>query len=96
MIVLSPFRLLNLLFNLYYLILFVRVFGSWIPPTHGSTPWAKILGVSYALTEPLLRPLRRVLHPYQRRLPVDFSPLMLFFALMVLEGILTRMFLVRL
>jgi len=88
-------QLLNLLFKAYYIIVLVHVFGSWIPPTHAGTPWAKVLALAYALTQPVLRPIRRVLHPYQRSLPFDFSPLVLLIALMLLQGILVQLLFMR-
>ncbi len=76
------------IFQIYYAILILHVVGSWFPPSTPYTPWAKILGLAHALTEPLLGPIRRALHPYQRQIPVDFSPLILIVLLSVVERVL--------
>jgi YggT family protein len=49
---------------------------------------AKIAPPIYALTEPLLRPIRRALAPYQRNMPLDFSPLVLFMLIGLVQSIL--------
>jgi YggT family protein len=88
---LSPFRLVDLAFDLYFVILVIRVIGSWAPPGPGQTTWAKVLGVCYALTEPLLAPIRRALQPVQGRSGFDFSPVILLLILSVVRAILFRL-----
>lgn len=70
--------MLSLLIDAYSLILFVAVICSWIQlaPDH---PVARL---SRALTEPVLAPMRRVL-PSAGGL--DFSPMLLLFALRLLK-----------
>ena len=46
----------------------------------------------YAITEPLLFPIRRWLAPYQRNSPVDFSIAILMVAVMVAWNLLVRVF----
>ena len=76
------------IFLVYYGILLVRVIGSYFPPEGRDSAWGKLLSLCYALTEPVLRPLRRALHPYQRQLPLDFSPLALIILMSVAERLL--------
>ena len=90
MINLDLYGLIHLAFRAYWLVVLVRVIGSWVPPGNPSSPWARILGLAYALTEPLLAPLRRALAPYQRSTNFDFSPLLLLVALQIVESILLR------
>ena len=71
---LSP-RLVHTIFFAYYLILLARVIFSWLPVSARSPLLLRLRGFTYDATEPLLRPIRRVLAPYQRQAPVDFSPL---------------------
>ena len=80
-----------LLFNLYYLVILVRVVLSWIRlPTYH--PFMRTVGPTvYALTEPLLKPIRKALQPYQGGSPMDFSPLLLWVGLSVLEALLMGM-----
>ncbi len=62
-------------FNAFYLLLLVRVVLSFLrlPPWH----WAsRTLGAwSEAVTEPVMKPIRKLLDPYQRGMGLDFSPL---------------------
>ena len=81
-------HLIRILFEAYYLVLLLRVIASFFPPPARHSPWARLLGFAWVLTEPLLRPIRGVLHPYQRSTPLDFSPLVLMVLLSVVERIL--------
>ena len=66
--------------DLYSLIVFGAVIISWVRLPPGNP----IAGVLYAMTEPLLAPIRRVL-PAMGGL--DFSPMVLLIAVRVLRGI---------
>lgn len=80
----------HVLFLVYYVILFARVILSWLnlPPYH---PFRRRFGpVLMALTEPLLRPVRRLLHRYQSASPLDFSPLVLYLLLWAAEHLIVR------
>jgi uncharacterized protein YggT (Ycf19 family) len=87
----SATYLVRWLFDLYVLVLLVRVVLSWLrlPPWH----WAmRTVGAfCYALTEPLLAPLRGWLAPYQRGTGLDFSPLLLYALLAVARALLERL-----
>ncbi len=85
-------RLLDLAFDVYFIIILIRVIGSWIPPRPGQTGWVAVYGWCYALTEPLLRPVRRLLLPLTGQTGVDLSPL----ALWLLLEVVRRMILPRL
>jgi uncharacterized protein YggT (Ycf19 family) len=67
-------------------VVFARVVMSWFPLDPNSI-WATIQDVLVTLTEPVLGPLRRVL-PRPGGLPIDLSPLVVFFVIIVLRGIL--------
>jgi YggT family protein len=80
----------QLLFRVYYVILFARVILSWLnlPPYH---PFRRRFGPFLILvTEPLLRPVRRLLHRYQSASPLDFSPLVLYLLLYAAEHLIVR------
>lgn len=82
---------LTWLINIYSIVLIVRVIFSWIrlPSTH---PIMRTVGpVIYGLTEPLLKPIRSWLAPYQRNSPLDFSVLILWLALQVIVSLLRRL-----
>jgi YggT family protein len=84
------FRLINLAFQVYALIILVRVIGSWLPPRYGQTAWATVYGFCYTLTEPLLRPIRSALDPLTGRTGFDFSPLVLWVLLEIVRQVLLR------
>ena len=64
--------------------LLIRVFGSWFPRVAASR-W---LRWSYGATEWMLRPLRRVIPTLGM---VDITPIVAYFALQLVEGLLTRL-----
>ncbi len=83
--------LVFLIFRMYYLVLFARIIFSWLrlPSNH---PVMRTVGpVIYGLTEPLLRPIRNALRPYQGSMPLDFSPLLLYLGLEMIRALLVRM-----
>ena len=41
----------------------------------------------YAVTEPVLAPIRRALRPYLRNAPIDISPLILFMLISVIQQV---------
>ena len=50
------------LVNLYLLAMFARIILSWFPLSPG-TVFASVYGFLYAITEPVLGPVRRILPP---------------------------------
>lgn len=77
--------------NLYWYIILASVIMSWLVAfgvinTYNSTV-RTIMDVIYRLTEPALRPLRRVLPDFGS---VDLSPIALWLIIYFLMGVLTR------
>jgi YggT family protein len=71
--------------TLYYIILLVRIILSWVPSL--PDPVQPLARGVYAVTDPLLIPLRRMIPPLQMGgLGLDLSPLLLFFGIFVLQG----------
>jgi YggT family protein len=80
--------ILRLLLTLYWVILLIRILGSWIriPP---SGPVATIFRVAYDLTEPVLRPLRNILPPIRMgMMALDLSPIIVFIVIGILQSYL--------
>jgi len=79
--------------RLYELVLLIRVVLSWLrlPPYH--PVMRRVAPAIYAVTEPLLAPIRRWLAPYQRNFPLDFSVLILYFAIEIVRRLLPRLML---
>ena len=86
------FRIIRSLVEAVELLVIVRAIGSWIPASGGT--WGKIYGYIYALTEPFLAPIRKLLSkiPFFAATPVDFSPVVLFFILGLVRNIITNIF----
>jgi len=74
-------QLLNLLFELYGLALFVRILFEWVHVPYHS----RVMRWLWKLTEPVLAPIRRILPPFAG---LDFSPLVAFLLLRVLQRVL--------
>ena len=70
-----------MLLTALYLILLVRVLLSWVSPD----PYNPIVQFLYGVSEPVLRPLRRVIPPVSG---FDLSPILAFIALMFIKSFL--------
>ena len=76
------------LIQLYVLLLVVRVVMSWFPISPNG-PAETVAGFLYMVTAPVLVPLRRLLPPVRMgAMALDLSPIVAFFGLSVLRGIL--------
>jgi YggT family protein len=79
------FNFINLLLSLIILAIFVRALLSWFYPV-GKDPWTRIL---VDITEPILAPIRSVLSRVLP-MPMDFSPIVAWLLIMLLQNLLTR------
>jgi YggT family protein len=71
--------------NVYVLVIIVRLFMSWVPPTPGST-YQTIYDGFVTVTEPVLGPVRALLPPLRMgMMALDLSPLLVIFALRILS-----------
>lgn len=79
--------LIKLVFNIVYLLILARVLISWVPQLqyHPIGLWIT------RATEPFLRPFRNLLPPW-RTSGVDFSPMIFFILLIIVERALIRAF----
>jgi YggT family protein len=77
-------NLLVTVLNLYVLVLLARIVLSWFPvPQEGF--FASLVRVLYAVTEPVLAPLRAILPPVRMGgMALDLSPLVLLLGIQVL------------
>ncbi len=84
-------NLVHMAFRIYGVLVIIRVVFSWVRVSPYSSPGLSGLhSFIYSVTEPLLRPIRRILAPYQGRSGFDFSPLVLLLLLTVAEKIVMR------
>lgn len=79
-------QLVQTLFQVYSFILLARVLITWFQVD----PYNPIVRILYQLTEPLLAPIRRLLPQTGM---MDFSPIVAFIAITVLERIVISMML---
>jgi len=74
--------------QIYLLVLVVRVLMSWFPISRDGS-MATFAGVLYTVTDPVLLPLRRILPPVRMGgMALDLSPIVAFFGLSILMGLL--------
>lgn len=72
----------------YMIVLIVRMFMSWVPPTPGTT-YAQIFEFFHSVTEPVLGPIRRILPPVRMGMAsLDLSPLVVLIGIQLLLGVL--------
>jgi len=62
-------KVLDVVLNIYMWIIIIRALISWVSPD----PYNPIVQILMRLTEPVLRPLRKLVPPY--KIGIDFSPL---------------------
>ena len=71
-------------FRILWIALIVRVISSWLP----ISPYSGWIRWSYALSEPILAPLRRVVPNLGG---LDITPILAFFLLNIVESLLSRL-----
>ncbi len=74
-----------ILLTVYWVILLVRILSSWFPiPPSG--PIRTVMDLFYAVTEPVLRPIRGLLPPVRMgAMAFDLSPIIVFVIIQVLQ-----------
>jgi YggT family protein len=80
----SLIGLVQLLFDLYVIVLLARVVLSWVQ----ADPRNPIVNLINQLTEPLLAPIRRLL---PQTGPMDFSPMVAFIVVLIAEQVILTM-----
>jgi YggT family protein len=78
-------RLLCVALSIYWVVLFVRIIASWFPPPREG-PLRSAMRTIYAVTDPVLRPLRSLVPPIRAgMMAIDISPIIVFILIGVLE-----------
>jgi len=75
--------LLTLLLEAYLIVILIRVVFSWISPF----PTNPVSRLAWALTEPVLAPIRRTLPPMSG---IDLSPLVVWLVVIIVLGFLRQ------
>ena len=68
--------------QLYIFVLLARILITWVPNLDPSNPAVQLL---FRVTDPVLEPARRIIPPIGM---IDISPIVVFFALQILSGML--------
>jgi len=78
-------EIICILLFVYWIIMLVRIISSWFPiPVSG--PIRRIMDLVYALTEPVMRPLRNMIPPLRMgAIALDLSPIIIFIVIGVLQ-----------
>lgn len=78
------------LLSAYFLVLMARILLSWFPLAPGGL-FAGIQSLVYALTEPVLGPLRRVIPAVGcGGMGLDLSPLIVLVGIQIVQGMICR------
>jgi YggT family protein len=83
-------RAIIIIADVYYVLLFVRIIFSWLNIRRPHPLLVQIHRITYAATEPLLRPIRNALAKYQRGVPLDFSPLVAWLLIELVRTVILR------
>jgi YggT family protein len=81
-LILTIAEILNLILTAYMWIIIVSALISWVSPD----PYNPIVRFLYRITEPVLRPIRRVIG--YRLGPIDISPLIVILVIMFIQRFL--------
>lgn len=74
-------ELISLMLNVFLVAIIAQVILSWVAPQ----TYNPVMGLIYSLTEPVLRPARRLLPPIYG---IDFSPLLVLIAMQLIKILL--------
>ena len=77
-------QFIPLLFGALQFAILIRVLLSWVPNLDRSNPLVQLLT---SVTDPILEPARRLIPPFGG---LDISPILVLFALQLLESVLLR------
>lgn len=77
--------IINLVFNVFYVLLLARIVLSWIRVDPYHPTWGSLVRFVYNATEPILGPVRRLLPPMGG---LDFSPIIVLLVASLLKNVL--------
>lgn len=80
--------IINVIFWVFYVLLFAQIILSWIRPNPYHPVWGPIIRVVNGVVEPILNPIRRLLPPMGG---LDFSPMIVLLLARVLQGAIIRL-----
>ncbi len=78
-VILRIAKVLDIVLNIYMWIIIIRALISWVNPD----PYNAIVQILTRVTEPVLRPIRKLVPPY--KVGIDFSPLIAILIIIFLQ-----------
>ena len=81
-------QIINLLFNIFYILILARIIFSWIRVSPYDPTWGPIMRFVYQVTDPIMEPIRRIMPPTGG---LDFSPMIVLILASVLRSVLVNM-----
>lgn len=79
---------LSRLLDVYIFIVFVNVILSWIVFSIQNETIQQVYRFTGQVVDPVLQPIRNIMHPVSRNIGIDFSPMVLLFLLYFLNRLL--------
>lgn len=83
-VVIGIARVLEIILEIYMWVIIIRALISWVNPD----PYNPIVQVLTRLTEPVLKPIRKLVPPY--KVGIDFSPLIAVLIIIFLQYALIK------
>jgi len=77
-------EIVNMLLNIYYWVVIIAALISWVNPD----PYNPVVKFLRAVTEPVLRPIRRLIG--HRLGPIDISPIIVLLGILFIQKFLVR------
>jgi YggT family protein len=78
-------QIVDTLLSIYIWVIIIRAIISWVEPN----PYNPIVQILTKVTEPVLRPIRKLVPPY--KIGIDFSPFIAVMIIMLLQWVLRYM-----
>jgi YggT family protein len=78
-VILGITKVLDVALNIYMWVIIIRALISWVSPD----PYNPIVQILTKMTEPVLRPIRKLVPPY--KVGIDFSPLIAALVILFLQ-----------
>lgn len=80
-------KALGYLVQFIEIMVFIRVLMSWIPAIGNNRGFVEFI---YAVTDPIIEPVKNIMDRYINTGPIDFSPIVALFLLQLVYDFLTR------
>lgn len=80
---------INAIFQILYILVLARVILSWVRVSPYDPTWGPLVSFIHQTTEPIMAPIRNIMPPMGG---LDLSPIIVFFGLRVLQGLLLSIF----